>query len=94
MVKGSNPHTQGEKLVKSPAPYMMGKEVTKLEGSSKLTDAQLLATDCAPYTKSSQPEPPIMDRAVVFAEGRVSVVVVVVVLLWVVPGPAKAAVLW
>jgi len=72
MVNGNNPHTQGDKLVKRPAPYMMGNDVIKLDGSSKLTEAQVLATDSALKTTSSQP--PIMGRAVV-----VVVVVVVVV---------------
>ena len=54
MVKGNSPQTQGENDVSKPAPYMMGRDVTKLDGSCcKLSDAKLLATDSAWYTTSS-----------------------------------------
>ena len=48
MVSGSSPQTQGEKLVKRPAPYMTGKDVTRLDGSLlRLNEAKLLAADSA-----------------------------------------------
>lgn len=61
MVKGSNPHTQGDTEVSNPAPYMTGMEESTLDGSFKLLDAKLLAAVCAWKTKSSQL--PVSDKA-------------------------------
>lgn len=54
MVRGSNPHTQGETAVKRPAPYIMGMLDTKLEGSSREMEAKDEAVDCAWNMTSSK----------------------------------------